>query len=79
MAILTRPLTAKSYPYLVVDAHLGRVRREGQVRSTAVLWVIGVGADGYREHLGVWLNPAETGLGWRRVFEQRLQRGLSDV
>jgi len=75
----TRPLTAKSYPYLVVDAHVERVRREGQVRSTAVLWVIGVGADGYREHLGVWLNPTETDLGWRRVFEQLLQRGLSGV
>jgi transposase-like protein len=75
----TRPLTAKSYPYLVVDAHVERVRREGQVRSTAVLWVIGVGADGYREHLGVWLNPTETGLGWRRVFEQLLQRGLTGV
>lgn len=75
----TRPLSAKAYPYLVVDAHVERVRRDGQVRSTAVLWVIGVGADGYREHLGVWLNPTETGLGWRRVFEQLLQRGLSGV
>lgn len=75
----TRPLSAKAYPYLVVDAHVERVRREGQVRSTAVLWVIGVGADGYREHLGVWLNPTETGLGWRRVFEQLLQRGLTGV
>jgi transposase-like protein len=75
----TRPLTAKAYPYLVIDAHVERVRREGQVPSTAVLWVIGVGADGYREHLGVWLNPTESGLGWRRVFEQLLQRGLAGV
>lgn len=75
----TRPLSAKAYPYLVVDVHVERVRREGQVRSTAVFWVIGIGTDGYREHLGVWLNPAETGLGWRRVFEQLMQRGLSGV
>lgn len=75
----TRPLTAKAYPYLVIDAHVERVRREGQVRSTAVLWVIGIGSDGYREHLGVWLNPTESGLGWRRVFEQLLQRGLAGV
>lgn len=66
----TRPLTAKAYPYLVVDAPVERVRREGQVRSTAALWVIGVGADGYREHLGVWLNARESGLAWRRVVEQ---------
>jgi transposase-like protein len=75
----TRPLTAKAYPYLVVDAHVERVRREGQVRSTAALWVIGVGADGYREHLGVWLNASESGLAWRRVFEHLLQRGLTGV
>lgn len=48
----TRALGGKAYPYLVVDAHYERVRREGQVRSTAALWVIGVGEDGYREHGG---------------------------
>jgi putative transposase len=75
----TRPLTAKAYPYLVVDAHHERVRREGQVRSTAVLWVIGIDSDGYREHLGVWLNATESGLAWRRVFEHLLQRGVAGV
>lgn len=75
----TRPLTAKAYPYLVVDAHVERVRREGQVRSTAALWVIGIGSDGYREHLGVWLGASESGAAWRRVFEQLVQRGLTGV
>jgi putative transposase len=75
----TRPLTAKTYPYLVVDAHVERVRREGQVRSTAALWVIGIGSDGYREHLGVWLGASESGAAWRRVFEQLVQRGLTGV
>lgn len=75
----TRPLTAKTYPYLVVDAHVERVRREGQVRATAALWVIGIGSDGYREHLGVWLGASESGAAWRRVFEQLVQRGLTGV
>jgi transposase-like protein len=75
----TRPLTAKAYPILVVDAHVERVRREGQVRSTAALWVIGIGSDGYREHLGVWLGASESGAAWRRVFEQLVQRGLTGV
>ena len=83
-----RPLTAKAYPSLVVDAHVERVRREGQVRSTAVLWVIGVGADGYREHLGLWLGASEsaatqdrhrTVLCWRAVFEDLVKRGLTGV
>lgn len=36
-----------------------RVGRDGQVRSTAALWVVGVGADGYRasdEHAGLVLG-----------------------
>lgn len=74
-----RPLTAKAYPYLVVDAHVERVRREGQVRATAVLWVIGVGADGYREHLGVWLGTSESGASWRAVFDDLSKRGLTGV
>lgn len=36
-------------PYLIVDAHDERIRRDGQVLSTAARWVIGVRADGYRE------------------------------
>lgn len=75
----TRALGAKAYPYLVVDAHVERVRREGQVRGTAALWVIGVGADGYREHLGVWLGASESGASWRRVFEDLVKRGLTGV
>lgn len=79
-----RPLTAKAYPYLVVDAHVERVRREGQVRATAALWVIGVGADGhirprYREHLGLWLGASESAASWRAVFEDLGKRGLTGV
>lgn len=74
-----RPLTGKAYPYLVVDAHVERVRREGQVRSTAALWVIGVGADGYREHLGLWLGASESAASWRAVFEDLVKRGLTGV
>ena len=75
----TRALGGKAYPYLVVDAHYERVRREGQVRSTAALWVIGVGADGYREHLGVWLGASESAGSWRRVFDDLVKRGLTGV
>ena len=52
---------------------------KGRCAALRSWWVIGIGADGYRKHLGVWLNPTESGLGWRRVFEQQLQRGLSGV
>jgi putative transposase len=59
-----RRLDAQAIPYLVIDAHYERIRREGQVLSTAVLWVLGVRADGYREYLGCWLGNAESAASW---------------
>jgi transposase-like protein len=74
-----RRLDATSYPYLIVDAHHERIRREGQVLSTAALWVIGVRADGYREHLGLWLGASESAASWGGVFRDLVQRGLAGV
>lgn len=75
----TRKLDGQAYTALVIDAHYERIRREGQVLSTAVLWVMGVGASGYREHLGVWLGSAESGPVWSRVFKDLHARGLQGV
>jgi putative transposase len=74
-----RSLAGKQYPYLIVDAHVERVRREGQVRATAALWVIGVDRAGYREHLGLWLGASESGASWRAVFDDLIKRGLTGV
>ena len=74
-----RSLAGQRYPYLVVDAHYEKVRREGRVVSTAVLWVIGINEDGYREHLGVWTGPSESRETWKKVFRDLTQRGLEGV
>lgn len=75
----SRQLDGTTYPYLIIDAHHERIRREGQVLSTAALWVIGVRADGYREHLGVWLGASESAASWAAVFRDLVQRGLTGV
>ena len=74
-----RSLAGQKYPYLVVDAHFEKVRREGRVLSTAVLWVIGISETGYREHLGVWTGPSESRESWVRVFRDLTQRGIEGV
>jgi putative transposase len=74
-----RSLSGQKYPYLVVDAHYEKVRREGRVLSAAVLWVIGISETGYREHLGVWTGPSESRESWVRVFRDLTQRGLEGV
>jgi transposase-like protein len=74
-----RSLSGVRYPYLVIDAHYEKVRREGRVLSTAVLWVVGIRADGYREHLGVWTGASESRESWKRVFRDLVTRGLEGV
>jgi putative transposase len=74
-----RDLRAHVYPYLVLDAHVEQVRREGHVRATAMLWAIGIRADGYREHLGTWLGASESLESWTTVFADLVQRGLTGV
>jgi putative transposase len=74
-----RGLAGRRYPYLVVDAHQEKVRREGRVLPTAVLSVIGISEDGHREHLGVWTGPSESRDSWINVFRDLTQRGLEGV
>jgi putative transposase len=74
-----RSLVGRAYPYLVLDAHVEQVRREGQIRATAMLWAIGIRADGYREHLGTWLGASESLESWTMVFEELVERGLTGV
>ena len=74
-----RRLNDTAYPYLVVDALVERVRREGQVRHTAVLYVMGIRPDGYRELLGTWTGAAESVETWGQVFHELTERGLRGV
>jgi putative transposase len=74
-----RSLADTVYPALIIDAHYERVRREGHVRSTAALWVVGVTATGYREHLGVWMGASESEASWASVFKDLIERGLRGV
>ena len=74
-----RGLRETPYAALLVDAHVEHVRREGHVRATAALWVVGVTPEGYREHLGVWMGPSESEASWASVFKDLVERGLHGV
>jgi putative transposase len=74
-----RSLRDAPYPALIVDAHIEKVRREGHVRNTAALWVVGVTPSGHREHLGVWMGASESEASWTSVFRDLVERGLHGV
>ncbi|MCS3648510.1 IS256 family transposase [Salinibacter ruber] len=50
----------QEYPFLVLDAMHVKVRRQGGVRSTAVLLAVGIGEEGQREILGLHTALSET-------------------
>jgi transposase-like protein len=78
-AFFSRPLEAAAFPYLIVDARYEKVRREGRVRSLAVLIVAGIREDGHRELLALETGDSESAQCWGEVFASLKQRGLHGV
>lgn len=74
-----RPLGDMSYPFLVIDALVIKVRRDGAVRSTSALIATGVSEDGHREILGLLLGDSESQATWDDMFAWLKERGLSGV
>jgi transposase-like protein len=67
------------YPYLVLDAHYEKVRKNGSVLPSAVLTAIGVNPDGRREIIGVSVSLSEAETHWRRFLKDLKKRQLSGV
>ncbi len=49
------------------------------MRSTAVLCVVGVSGDGFREHLGLWTGNSESLASWGSVSQDLVQCGCTGV
>jgi len=68
--------TGKSFPYLVIDATYEKVRENGQIRDRAVLMVVGIDDDGYRQFLGTYMKRSESEISWSKVFTDLIERGV---
>ncbi len=75
----SRPLTAKAYPYVFVDARYEKVRVDRRVVSQGVLVVSGVRDDGLREILAVEVTDTESEATYQELFRSLKSRGLSGV
>jgi transposase-like protein len=73
-----RPFS-QAYPFIVVDAVVLKVRKDGQVRPQSVLIAIGVNINGYREVLGFRIGDSETYSSWCDFFAWLKGRGLRGV
>ena len=74
-----RPISDMSYPFVVVDALVVKVRKQGAVRSTSMLIALGVSEGGYREVLGLHLGDSESEATWSAFFRSLKERGLRGV
>jgi putative transposase len=74
-----RDLSQTVYPFLIVDAIVIRVRKDGRVRQQSLLLATGVNREGYREILGMFLGDSESEMSWATFFSSLKKRGLSGV
>lgn len=68
-----------TYPYLLVDARYGKVRRGGKVISRGILIVLGIDQEGMRETLAVETAGTENETTWPDPFRDLKRRGLAGV
>ena len=73
-----RPLE-RMYPVVFFDALRVKIRDEGTVKNKAVYLALGVGADGIREVLGIWIEQNEGAKFWLRVMNELRNRGVEDI
>ena len=72
---LNRPIE-QPIIYLIVDATYLKIRQRSRYVNQAVLLIVGVRADGYREILGIKVADQEDEGFWLSLFEDLKNRGL---
>ncbi|MCX4241865.1 IS256 family transposase [Paraliomyxa miuraensis] len=73
-----RPLAAV-WPIVYLDALVVRIRDGGTVRRKSVYLAIGVGLEGRKEVLGMWLEETEGARFWLKVITELKNRGVEDI
>jgi putative transposase len=79
MAWNERPLGELSFPFVLADALVLKVREGDRVRAVSALLAIGVNAAGHREILGLQLGDSESEGSWTAFFAWLKRRGLAGV
>ncbi len=74
-----RRLDEQGFPFVIVDALVLKVRKNGHIRSQSALLAIGVNDEGYREILGLRLGDSESRDRWSEFFTWLKSRGLHGV
>jgi putative transposase len=67
------------YMVVYLDALIVKIRDKGVVRNKAVYIAVGLGADGNKDVLGLWIQNTEGAKFWLAILTELRQRGVHDV
>ena len=73
-----RPLDAV-YLIVYLDALVIKVRDKGVVQNKSVYLAVGVGMDGVKSVLGMWIQQTEGAKFWLSILTELRNRGVQDV
>ena len=73
-----RPLDAV-WPIVFLDALVIKVRDQGVVQNKSAYIALGMGVDGHKEVLGIWLESNEGAKFWLKVIGELKNRGVQDI
>ncbi len=73
-----RPLEAV-YPIVFLDGIIFKVRKDAKVINKCLYTVLGIGMDGRKEILGLWLSENESASFWTSVCNELKNRGVQDI
>ncbi len=73
-----RPLK-EIYAIIFFDGIFYKVKEEGEVKEKAVYIALGIGIEGEKEVIGVWIMENESSKGWLGVLNELKNRGVKEV
>lgn len=73
-----RPLE-RVYAIVYLDALVLKIRDKGVVQNRAVYMAVGVGPNGHKDVLGMWIQSTEGAKFWLSILHELRQRGVEDI
>jgi putative transposase len=67
------------YPFIYIDCLFIPIKNDLVSKKTAVYVMLGIGLDGKKEVLGIWLNETESATFWTEILEEIKERGVEDI
>lgn len=74
----SRPLESV-YPFVWMDAIHFKIKEENSIKTKAVYCLLGVGRDGTKDLLGLYINETEGARFWLQVLSDLQNRGVKDI